>query len=132
MVANSTTSFRYQDKPNADSARFPLDAIQGKLRADYLLCAVVLPNASGKGRREDRNDCAEFEPTVYKRGFRSWQGRLDRLPGGAAEQVLPGGEQAEESRSGLGAELRADCCDVQLVGCGHLREVPPQRSEEHT
>ena len=96
-------------------------------RADYLLCAVASPNVSGKGLRDDRHDCAEVCADGLQSAFWSWQGRLDRLPGGAAEQVLPGGEQAEESGSGLGAEVGADCCDVQLIGCGQFREVSPQR-----
>src|SRR5262249_60763314 len=33
----------------------------------YLLCAVALPNASGKGLRDDRHDCAEVEPAVCSR-----------------------------------------------------------------
>jgi hypothetical protein len=35
--------------------------------------------------------------------------------------------QAEQCRSGLRAKIRVDCSDIQFVGHGELREVPPQR-----
>src|SRR6516162_51596 len=103
----------------------------GGLVSAVAVAAVV--RAPGRACSEDRVRAShlaiarKFELMVNSGGFWSWQGGLDGLPCRAAEQVLPRGEHAEESRSGPGAKIGAGCCDVQLIGCGQFREVPPQR-----